>query len=200
MPLPQPPSLARGLAFCCRSSKRPRDAAASAWRRVTSARSRSSTFAAPALGVRQRETALPARWPGLCGLHLGLALLGQSALVAFPVDCPLTALVVRGNPDLRRRRPGSGAPRRARHVLSTKGRSAPTHKSHAAVRTPLLRADKEATVPLRVLRPPPARLRGGPDSPRARKSARAHLNVGTDPLRPRTKGEDAPLPPLKLIL
>jgi len=106
---------------------------------------------APALGVRQKETALPARWCGLCGLHLGLALLGQSVLGAFPVDSLLTALVVGDSPDLLRGRQRAGAPRRARHVLAADRNSAPTHKAKAMMRTPLLGAASKPAVPLRDL-------------------------------------------------
>jgi len=92
------------------------------------------------------------------------------------------------------------ARRRAQRVIVSDRESASTKKAHAPVRPPVHRAAMKRSVSLSDPLPAPARLRRGPDSPRARAIARAHGNVAANALRPLTGGEDATQAPLQLGL
>jgi len=155
---------------------------------------------APALAVGKREVAHTARRLLPRRLLVRSASLCQHPLVALSGNRPLKAVLVRGYLDHGGRRPRARAPRRARRVLVFDLESASTNKTQTPVRPPLHCATIKRGITLQDPLPAPARLRRGPDSPRARATVGACRHVTANALGPLSPGADATQAPLQLGL
>jgi len=154
----------------------------------------------PALAVGKREAAHSARRLLPRPLLVRSVAFCQHPLEALPGSRPLKAALVRGQLDHGGRRPAAGAPRHARKVPVSNRECASTNKTHALERPPLHRAAKKCGVTLPDPLLAPARLRRGPDIPRAWKTAETHNNVAGNAQRPHTPGADATQFPRQLGL